>query len=109
MGAISQCKHLRLDDHSSIGANAFMQAIIAKSSSKTRKTGKEVSLKRKPHARSASKLAIDGGPKAVTNKLQGWPQFDENAIRSVEQVLRSGKVNYWTGKRGVEFEKRFAE
>ena len=55
------------------------------------------------------KLAIHGGPKAVTNKLVGWPHFDENAIRAVEQVLRSGKVNYWTGKKGMEFEKRFAE
>src|ERR1017187_7375628 len=54
-------------------------------------------------------LAINGGPKAVTNKLQGWPQFDENAIKAVEAVLRSGKVNYWTGKQGMEFEKRFAE
>jgi len=27
----------------------------------------------------------------------------------VEAVLRSGKVNYWTGKRGMEFERRFAE
>jgi dTDP-4-amino-4,6-dideoxygalactose transaminase len=54
-------------------------------------------------------LAINGGPKAVTNKLQGWPQFDEAAIKSVEAVLRSGKVNYWTGKRGMEFEQRFAE
>jgi len=54
-------------------------------------------------------LAIEGGPKAVTNKLDMWPQFDENAIRSVEQVLRSGKVNYWTGPKGMEFERRFAE
>ncbi len=55
------------------------------------------------------KLAIHGGPKAVTNQLVGWPKFDENAIASVEQVLRSGKVNYWTGKKGMEFERRFAE
>ena len=55
------------------------------------------------------KLAIDGGPKAVTNSLQGWPQFDENAISSVAEVLRSGKVNYWTGKKGMEFERKFAE
>ena len=54
-------------------------------------------------------LAIDGGPKAVANKLLGWPQFDENAIKAVEAVLRSGKVNYWTGPKGMEFEKRFAE
>ena len=55
------------------------------------------------------KLAIDGGPKAVTNKLVGWPKFDENAIKAVEGVLRSGKVNYWTGPKGMEFEKQFAE
>ncbi len=54
-------------------------------------------------------LAIEGGPKAVTNKLTSWPQFDENAIRSVEAVLRSGKVNYWTGRKGMEFEKKYAE
>ena len=53
-------------------------------------------------------LAIQGGPKAVTNKLVGWPKFDEKAIKSVEEVLRSGKVNYWTGPKGMEFEKRFA-
>ena len=57
----------------------------------------------------STQLAINGGPKAVTNKLQGWPQFDEKAIKSVEEVLRSGKVNYWTGRKGMEFEKRFAE
>jgi dTDP-4-amino-4,6-dideoxygalactose transaminase len=56
-----------------------------------------------------TKLALDGGQKAVTNKLVSWPQFDERAIKSVEEVLRSGKVNYWTGKRGMEFEKKFAE
>jgi dTDP-4-amino-4,6-dideoxygalactose transaminase len=53
-------------------------------------------------------LAIDGGPKAVTNKLVGWPKFDEAAIQAVEAVLRSGKVNYWTGPKGMEFERRFA-
>ncbi len=55
------------------------------------------------------KLAIEGGPKAVSNKLVGWPRFDENAIRAVEEVLRSGKVNYWTGRKGMEFERKYAE
>jgi dTDP-4-amino-4,6-dideoxygalactose transaminase len=53
-------------------------------------------------------LAIHGGPKAVTNRLAGWPQFEEKAVQAVEEVLRSGKVNYWTGKKGMEFEERFA-
>ena len=47
------------------------------------------------------KLAIDGGPKVVTNKLAGWPSFDEKAIVAVQEVLRSGKVNYWTGPNGM--------
>ena len=28
-------------------------------------------------------LAINGGAKAVTNELPGWPQLDEAAIRGV--------------------------
>ena len=38
-----------------------------------------------------------------------WPRFDEEEILAVEQVLRSGKVNYWTGKEGKTFEKEFAD
>jgi len=53
-------------------------------------------------------LAINGGPKVVTTPLPHWPQFDEEAIRAVEAVLRSGKVNYWTGPKGLAFEKDFA-
>ena len=55
------------------------------------------------------KLAIHGGPKAVTSPKIGWPNFDEKTIKAVENVLRSGKVNYWTGPKGMEFEKKFAE
>ena len=44
----------------------------------------------------------------MRDKLPHWPQFDEKAIKAVEEVLRSGKVNYWTGRRGMEFEKKFA-
>jgi len=57
---------------------------------------------------SKNKLAIEGGTPAVRDKLPGWPSFDEKAIKAVEEVLRSGKVNYWTGPRGMEFEKKFA-
>jgi dTDP-4-amino-4,6-dideoxygalactose transaminase len=56
-----------------------------------------------------SSLALHGGAPAVKDQLPHWPWFDEPAIRAVEATLRSGKVNYWTGKRGMEFEKRFAE
>jgi dTDP-4-amino-4,6-dideoxygalactose transaminase len=56
----------------------------------------------------AEKLAIDGGPKAVTNTLIRWPKFSDEAIQAVTEVLRSGKVNYWTGPKGMEFEKKYA-
>ncbi|NPV07807.1 MAG: DegT/DnrJ/EryC1/StrS family aminotransferase [Anaerolineae bacterium] len=59
--------------------------------------------------RVTEKLAIEGGPKAVPHPLPGWPQFSEEAIRAVEEVLRSGKVNYWTGRKGMEFEKAYAQ
>jgi dTDP-4-amino-4,6-dideoxygalactose transaminase len=55
------------------------------------------------------KLAIHGGPKAVTSNLKGWPNFDDKAIKAVEDVLRSGKVNYWTGPKGMKFEEKYAE
>ena len=57
----------------------------------------------------SEKLAKDGGPKCVEGPLPPWPCLDENAIQSVQDVLRSGKVNYWTGHKGMDFEKRFAE
>jgi dTDP-4-amino-4,6-dideoxygalactose transaminase len=57
----------------------------------------------------SEQLAINGGPKAVKNKLVGWPNLNEAAIQAVVEVLRSGKINYWTGPKGMEFERRFAE
>ena len=54
-------------------------------------------------------LALHGGPPAVKDPLPHWPSFTEAAIQSVVDTLRSGKVNYWTGKKGMEFERRFAE
>jgi len=56
----------------------------------------------------AETLAINGGPKTVTNELTGWPQFEDKAIQAVQDVLRSGKVNYWTGPKGMAFEEQFA-
>jgi sugar O-acyltransferase (sialic acid O-acetyltransferase NeuD family) len=37
-----------------------------------------------------------------------WPVFDEAQIAAVERVLRSGKVNYWTGEECRQFEKEYA-
>ena len=37
-----------------------------------------------------------------------WPSYSEEEIESVSRVLRSGKVNYWTGDECRSFEKEFA-
>jgi dTDP-4-amino-4,6-dideoxygalactose transaminase len=38
-----------------------------------------------------------------------WPNYEEDEIAAVSTVLMSGKVNYWTGTIGREFEKDYAE
>jgi dTDP-4-amino-4,6-dideoxygalactose transaminase len=38
-----------------------------------------------------------------------WPQYDEDEQQAVLEVLRSGKVNYWTGGVARDFEKAYAE
>ncbi len=42
-------------------------------------------------------LAIDGGRPVRTKPWQPWPHFAEDEIEAADAVLRSGKVNYWTG------------
>lgn len=37
-----------------------------------------------------------------------WPHFDEEEIAAVTTVLRSGRVNRWTGQENVLFEQEFA-
>ena len=55
------------------------------------------------------KLAIDGGKPVNTKPFPGWPSFEESTAKKVAEVLLSGKVNYWTGKVGMEFEKEWAK
>ncbi len=42
------------------------------------------------------------------NKLNSWPIFDEKQIEIAVSVLKSGKVNSWTGEQTKLFEKEFA-
>ena len=46
---------------------------------------------------------------SVDLKNYPWPVFDADEVEAAASVLRSGKVNYWTGKVGREFEREFAE
>ena len=48
-------------------------------------------------------------PRRIQTPLPTWPRFAEDEIEAAAAVLRSGKVNYWTGDEGKQFEKEFAE
>ena len=37
-----------------------------------------------------------------------YPYFDKYTLKKVERVLKSGRVNYWTGKECTNFEKEFS-
>jgi|SaaInlStandDraft_1057018.scaffolds.fasta_scaffold00726_3 dTDP-4-amino-4,6-dideoxygalactose transaminase len=43
----------------------------------------------------------------LKDKKSSWPSFTKEEIDSVSKVLRSGKVNYWTGKECRLFEEEF--
>lgn len=45
----------------------------------------------------------------MNNKFAFWPYFADDEIAAVNRVLKSGKVNYWTGEECKLFEKEFAE
>jgi dTDP-4-amino-4,6-dideoxygalactose transaminase len=54
-------------------------------------------------------LAIDGGNPVRSASFPAWPEFRSEDVESAAVVLRSGKVNYWTGGQGRRFEHEFAE
>jgi dTDP-4-amino-4,6-dideoxygalactose transaminase len=37
-----------------------------------------------------------------------WPSFSEEEVQAVASVVRSNKVNYWTGQEARQFEREFA-
>jgi dTDP-4-amino-4,6-dideoxygalactose transaminase len=51
---------------------------------------------------------MEGAPPIRTTPFPSWPHFDPDEIASATRVLQSGKVNYWTGDEGRQFEKEFA-
>ncbi len=38
-----------------------------------------------------------------------WPQFDQKSVADVTELLQNGKVCYWTGPKGMEFEEKWAK
>lgn len=44
----------------------------------------------------------------LNTRLSPWPSYSEEEVEAVAAVLRSNRVNYWTGTESREFEKEFA-
>jgi dTDP-4-amino-4,6-dideoxygalactose transaminase len=57
---------------------------------------------------SRERLAIDGAQPIRQTAFASWPHFEPDEIEAVCNVLRSGKINYWTGDEGRQFEMEFA-
>lgn len=55
-----------------------------------------------------STLAIDGGPPVRSAPIAPWPAFEPQDAEAAASVIRSGRVNQWTGEHVVAFEKEFA-
>lgn len=53
------------------------------------------------------RLAIHGGPKAVTNVAPRQPKHDPSELKAVEKVLSRGKITFARGPEVMELRKRF--
>ena len=47
--------------------------------------------------------------KIFNMKLPSWPYYSKDEINAVQEVLKSGAVNYWTGEISKSFENEFAD
>ena len=45
----------------------------------------------------------------LNSSVAPWPSYTEEEQQAVARVLQSGRVNYWTGDEGRQFEREFAE
>ncbi len=54
------------------------------------------------------RLAMDGGQAVRQTPFAPWPHFEPDEIEAAVRVLQSGRINYWTGDEGRQFEKEFA-
>lgn len=52
-------------------------------------------------------IVNDGQPECAA-PLPSWPHYEPEEVEAVAAVLRSGKVNYWTGEEARKFEHEYA-
>lgn len=54
------------------------------------------------------RLACEKGDPVRSRPFPSWPYYEADEIEAAKEVLSSGRVNYWTGQEGREFEKEYA-
>jgi dTDP-4-amino-4,6-dideoxygalactose transaminase len=65
---------------------------------------------RKESAVDPRTLAVSASASSpVATSLPSWPNYEADEIEAAGDVLRSGRVNYWTGEIGRQFEREYAE
>lgn len=57
---------------------------------------------------SPNHLQLISPPHESIPRSSDWPYFGEEEIAAAVRVLQSGRVNYWTGDEGRQFEQEFA-
>jgi len=58
--------------------------------------------------RTGTTLVVEGSTPVRSVPFAPWPYFAEDEVEAAVGVLRSGKVNYWTGEEGRKFEQEFS-
>lgn len=57
---------------------------------------------------SVSILAVDGGDPVYHDKFEPWPYYADDEVAAVQDCMRTGKVNYWTGDECRKLETEYA-
>jgi perosamine synthetase len=60
-------------------------------------------------AAETSRLAIDGGPKAVAKSCPSAPRWGKTELKQLGEMLKQGTLFYWKGPQTELFKKRFKE
>ena len=55
-----------------------------------------------------NRLTGNGESPIGQRRFSSWPHYDEDEVTAAMRVLQSGRVNYWTGQEGRQFEQEYA-
>ncbi len=56
----------------------------------------------------SEKLAVFGGDPVTRDPFPSWPMLGEKAVADAAEVLRGGRLTYWSGDKGRAFEREFS-